>query len=89
MAHDAPEGTRLFVGNLSWNTTDESLEKAFSSFNVVDAKVVKDRFTGESRGFGFVTLSSVNDATEAQEKMHDQDIDGRVVRVNVATPPNR
>lgn len=75
---------RLFVGNLSWNVTDADLtDFAAQHGEVVDAKVIVDRDTGRSRGFGFVTLetSSVQDAVNA---MNGQEIDGRPVRVNEA-----
>ncbi len=75
---------KLFVGGLSWGTTDDSLRAAFENFGeVTEARVVMDRETGRSRGFGFVTFASAADA-EAATSMDDQPIDGRNVRVNVA-----
>ncbi|KAJ3066218.1 hypothetical protein HDU98_010475 [Podochytrium sp. JEL0797] len=77
--------TKVFVGNLSWGTTDESLQQAFSQFgNVTDAIVLKDRETGRSRGFGFVTMESVEEAQAAIDALNEQDLDGRTVRVNIA-----
>lgn len=77
---------RLFIGNLSWNTTDESLRVAFERHGAVrDAKVIMDRYSGKSRGFGFVTYESAECAAAALERMHGQDVDGREVRVEVAS----
>ncbi|KAL2914485.1 hypothetical protein HK105_206052 [Polyrhizophydium stewartii] len=82
---DAPAGTRLFVGNLSWGTDNQSLGTAFSQFGeVVDAVVLRDRETDRSRGFGFVTFSTAEQANEAVARMDGQAIDGRNVRVNLA-----
>lgn len=87
MSQQAPEGSRLFVGNLAWETTDQTLGDAFTQAGVepVEAKVITDRYTGRSRGFGFVTFRSVDDASMAREKLHNQLIDNRPVRVDVAT----
>ncbi|KAI8842615.1 hypothetical protein BJ741DRAFT_591415 [Chytriomyces cf. hyalinus JEL632] len=77
--------TKLFVGNLSWGTTDDSLVQAFSAYgSVTDAIVLKDRETGRSRGFGFVTMESADAAQAAIDALNEQDLDGRTVRVNIA-----
>lgn len=78
---------RLFVGNLSWNTTDNSLRDAFDSpeGSVVEAKVIIDRTTGRSRGFGFVTYDTPEHATGAIERMNGVAVDGREVRVDHAS----
>ena len=78
-------GNKVFVGGLSWNTSDDSLRQAFEQFGAVsEAKVVTDRETGRSRGFGFVTLAN-SDATKAAiAKMDGADLDGRTIRVNEA-----
>ena len=77
---------RLFVGGLSWDTTAESLRAAFAEFGpVADAVVVKDRDTGRSRGFGFVTLENRKDASKAIDGLNGADLDGRNIVVNVAT----
>jgi RNA recognition motif-containing protein len=76
---------KLFVGGLSWDTSDQSLRQAFEQFGeVTDAKVITDRDTGRSRGFGFVTLANPADADEAIAQMDGQQLDGRSVRVNEA-----
>jgi cold-inducible RNA-binding protein len=76
---------KLFVGGLSWNTTDDGLKEAFSRFGaVVEAKVVTDRETGRSRGFGFVTYQEATDGASAQQAMDGASLDGRSIRVNAA-----
>ncbi|KAI8622660.1 hypothetical protein BC830DRAFT_1056224, partial [Chytriomyces sp. MP71] len=76
---------QLFVGNLSWGTTDDSLHQAFSQFGQVqDTIVLKDRETGRSRGFGFVTMESADEAQAAIDAMNEQELDGRTIRVNIA-----
>jgi cold-inducible RNA-binding protein len=76
---------KLFVGNLSWNTRDEGLMEAFSTFGeVTDAKVIVDRGTGRSRGFGFVTFADDNAGDDAISAMDGKELDGRTIRVSVA-----
>lgn len=76
---------KLFVGGLDWGTTDASLRAAFERFGTVtDAKVVMDRETGRSRGFGFVTFEDGTAADTAVGAMNGQQLDGRAVRVNEA-----
>ena len=78
-------GKKLFVGGLSWNTEDASLRAAFERYGAVsDAKVIKDRETGRSRGFGFVTMSNDAEATTAITEMDGKAIDGRTVKVSEA-----
>lgn len=75
---------RLFIGNLSWNTSDSDLSEVVAAHaEVLDAKVISDRDTGRSRGFGFVTIESDNTA-EVIRKLDGQEIDGRAIRVNEA-----
>jgi cold-inducible RNA-binding protein len=77
---------RLYVGNLAWTTSSDSLKNAFStSGKVVDAKVMTDRESGRSRGFGFVTFSSDQEANAAVERMNNQDLDGRSIKVAIAS----
>jgi len=76
---------KLFIGGLSWNTSDESLRSKFEEFGAVDeAIVIKDRDTGRSRGFGFVTFQTTEEAEAAIEALHDKDFEGRVIRVDKA-----
>jgi len=77
--------SKLFVGGLSWDTDDHSLRSAFESFGEVrEAKVITDRDTGRSRGFGFVTYASQDDAGRAIEEMNGAVLDGRTLRVDTA-----
>ncbi len=76
---------KLFVGGLSWGTDDNSLRDAFEQFGeVTDAKVITDRDTGRSRGFGFVTFADDSAAEEAIQQMDGKQLDGRAIRVNEA-----
>ncbi len=76
---------KLFVGGLSWDTNDAGLRDAFTAFGeVVEAKVITDRDTGRSRGFGFVTFADANSAETAMQEMDGTSLDGRSVRVNIA-----
>ena len=76
---------KLFVGGLSWNTTDDGLRAAFSPYGqVVEAKVVTDRETGRSRGFGFIGFQNPADGIAAQQAMDGASLDGRSIRVNAA-----
>ncbi|HZZ27615.1 MAG TPA: RNA-binding protein [Pirellulales bacterium] len=80
-------GKRLYVGNLSYNVTNESLEELFAQFGAVQsAQVVMDRDTGRSKGFGFVEMSDDNAAQEAIRGLNDQPHDGRPLTVNEARP---
>lgn len=79
--------TKLFVGSLPWATDDNKLADLFSQFGeVVSAKVLKDRETGRSRGFGFVEMTNDNEAKEAIDKLNGSDLEGRKIVVNVARP---
>ncbi|OGM19829.1 hypothetical protein A2686_04950 [Candidatus Woesebacteria bacterium RIFCSPHIGHO2_01_FULL_38_10] len=78
--------TKLFVGGLSWDTTDEKLNEFFaSSGTVVSATVIKDKFSGRSKGFGFVEMSTKPEAEEAMKK-NGETLDGRPITVNEARP---
>ncbi|KAF8735001.1 hypothetical protein AX14_002959 [Amanita brunnescens Koide BX004] len=77
--------SKVYVGNLSWDTTDETLRQAFSTFGqVLESVVMRDRETGRSRGFGFVTYSSTDEANSAIQNLHEQTLDGRRIKVNIA-----
>ncbi|KAI0915780.1 hypothetical protein AcV5_003605 [Taiwanofungus camphoratus] len=76
---------KVYVGNLSWNTTDDSLRQAFSAYGqILDSIVMRDRDTGRSRGFGFVTYSSGMEAQSAITNLNEQELDGRRIKVNLA-----
>jgi len=76
---------KVYVGNLSWNTTDESLRVAFGNYGqILDSIVMRDRDTGRSRGFGFVTFSNGSEASTAIAGLNEQELDGRRIRVNLA-----
>ncbi|KAI1316123.1 hypothetical protein EDD11_010437 [Mortierella claussenii] len=78
--------SKLFIGGLSWNTTDESLRDGFSKHGqVLDAVVVKDRETGRSRGFGFVTYADEASADRAIEEKNNTSFDGREIKVDRAS----
>lgn len=78
-------GSKLFVGGLSWDTTDDSLRNGFESFGELDeVKVILDRETGRSRGFGFVSFKDAANAQSAIEEMDGRELDGRSIRVNEA-----
>ncbi|KAL2328956.1 hypothetical protein Fmac_022383 [Flemingia macrophylla] len=76
---------RCFVGGLAWATDDEALERAFSLYgDIVDSKIINDRETGRSRGFGFVTFASEQSMKDAIKGMNGQNLDGRNITVNEA-----
>ncbi|KAG0267266.1 hypothetical protein BG011_007677 [Mortierella polycephala] len=78
--------SKLFVGGLSWNTTDESLRSGFEEHGqVLEATVVKDRETGRSRGFGFVTFAEEVSADKAINAMNNVIFDGREIKVDRAS----
>lgn len=79
--------TKLFVGGLSWSTTEDSLRTFFAqSGTVVSATVITDKYTGKSKGFGFVEMSTEDEAKQAMEKLNGQTLDGRAITVNEARP---
>jgi cold-inducible RNA-binding protein len=78
---------RLYIGNLSFNTTDDSLRDAFAQAGAVNsATVMKDKMTGRSRGFGFVEMAEDDGAVKAIEMWNGKDLDGRQLTVNEARP---
>ena len=80
-------GNKLYVGNLSFNTTETELMDLFGQAGTVsEAMIMQDRFTGKSRGFAFVTMGSDAEATEAINKFHGKTVDGRPLTVNEARP---
>jgi len=80
---------KIYVGNLSWGTTDDNLRDAFQQYGVVtDCIVMRDRESGKSRGFGFVTYGSEKEAESAITNMNNQPLDGRQIKVNFANARN-
>lgn len=79
--------TKLFVGNLNHGATENDLQDHFSTAGtVVSVNIMQDRFTGRSRGFGFVEMGSEEDAKKAIETLHQKDFQGRPLTVNEARP---
>src|SRR3954453_4953151 len=80
-------GTKLYVGNLSFNTTENELQELFSQAGAVqEVTLMQDKFTGKSRGFAFVTMGSEQDAQNAVAKINGQTVEGRTLTVNEARP---
>lgn len=79
--------TKLFVGSLSWNVKDDELKEFFASAgDVVSARVITDRESGRSKGFGFVEMSSDDEAKAAIDQLNGKELDGRAVNVSEARP---
>ena len=79
--------SKLFVGNLSFNTTENDLQDAFAAHGtVLEANLMTDRVTGRARGFGFVTMSTPEEAQNAIQALNGASIDGRALTVNMAKP---
>ncbi|OGG34740.1 hypothetical protein A2363_03210 [Candidatus Gottesmanbacteria bacterium RIFOXYB1_FULL_47_11] len=79
--------TKLFVGGLSWDTTEDSLRAFFATVGTVtSASVITDKFTGKSRGFGFVEMSSDEEAKKAIDELNGKTLDNRSIVVNEAKP---
>jgi cold-inducible RNA-binding protein len=80
-------GTRLYIGNLSFQTTDAALQQHFGQAgSVTSVDLIMDKFTGRSRGFAFIEMGAEADAQKAIEMFHGKDLDGRVITVNEARP---
>jgi len=78
---------RIYVGNLPYDVTDDDLREKFAEFSEqANAEVIKDRFTGQSKGFGFVEMPNNADANRAIEALNDQSMKGRKLKVNEARP---
>lgn len=78
---------KLYVGNLAYDVTDEDLRKAFASHGKVSsATVVRDRFSNQSKGFGFVEMSSRSEAHSAMQALNGEELKGRAINVNEARP---
>ncbi len=80
-------GRKLYVGNLPFSATEQTLHETFSQCGTVDsANMITDRDTGQSRGFGFVEMSSDSEAQKAIQELNDSTLDGRQIKVNEAKP---
>lgn len=83
-------GKKIYVGNLPFSTTSDALASIFHPFGKVDSsKIITDRETGRSKGFGFVEMSDVSEADSAISKLHGADLCGRMLTVNEARPMER
>ena len=79
--------SKLFVGNLSFKTTENELQDAFAAHGtVLETNLMMDRATGRPRGFGFVTMSTPEEAEKAIQELHGKDLGGRALTVNIAKP---
>ncbi len=80
---------KIFVGNLSRRVTQEALQQMFETFGqVASAEIIKDKFSGESKGFGFVEMASKTEAQAAMTGLNGRDMDGKSLTVNEARPRN-
>ena len=78
---------KIFVGNLPWSATSDQLQEIFSQFGAIkEATLISDRMTGRSKGFGFVQMSTEEEANKAVEMFNGQELDGRELVVNIARP---
>ena len=79
--------TKLFVGSLPWSVNDKTLQETFEAHGtVISAKIIMDRDTGRSRGFGFVEMENPTDAEKAIRSLNNSELDGRNIVVNEAKP---
>jgi cold-inducible RNA-binding protein len=79
---------KLYVGNLSYNTTEEELRKLFTEVGpVTSVSLITDRMTGQSKGFGFVEMETTKDAETAIERLNNQEVNQRSITVSEARPP--
>jgi len=81
------DNTNLFVGNFSWNLWEEDMKELFAAYGELeDVKLIIDRMTGRSKGFGFVKFVNEDDAINALTELNDKEVDGRELKVTVARP---
>jgi len=77
----------LYVGNLNWQTTEADLQTAFEAFGQVSSvTIIKDKYTGQSRGFGFVEMADDSEGQAAIDGLNGKEIDGRTLRIDLARP---
>ncbi len=77
---------KIYVGNLPFSIDEEGLKKLFSGYEVEEASLIKDKFSGRSKGFGFVTISDDEAAKKAVEELNGKDIEGRELKISEAKP---
>ena len=77
---------KLYIGNLSWSVDDSALKAMFEAYGPEEAIVIKDRYSGRSKGFGFVTIPNDETAAKAISEMNGKDIEGRELKVSEAKP---
>ena len=81
------DNKKLYVGNLPWTMTNDTLKELFAQFGeVTEAVIITDRMSGRSKGFGFVTFATEEAAAAATQQMHEKEVEGRKIVVNVARP---
>ncbi len=81
---------KIYVGNLSFNLVEESLRDTFAQYgNVVSCKLITDRDTGRSKGFGFIEMETADEAKEAISSLDGSELEGRAMRVNEAKPQEK
>lgn len=79
--------TNIYVGNLDWQTTEDELRQAFEAYGAVSSvSIIKDKQTGQSRGFAFVEMDSVSEAQAAMSALNERELNGRALTVNPAKP---
>lgn len=84
------DNNKLFVGGISWDTTEDGLKEFFEQVGEVEeVKIITDRQTGRSKGFGFVTMKSAEDAAKAKDELNGKELDGRELRVDEAKPQEK
>ena len=80
---------KIYVGNMSYDTSEDDLRKAFEAHGQVDSvAVISDQYSGRSKGFGFVEMSNETEAKAAMDSLNDSDLQGRTLKVNEARPRN-
>ncbi|UCE23118.1 MAG: RNA-binding protein [Candidatus Aminicenantes bacterium] len=78
---------QIYVGNLNYRMTEEALQELFTKYGeVVSAKIIKDKYSGRSKGFGFVEMANKDDGEKAIKELNDSEVEGRNIRVNFARP---
>lgn len=77
---------KLYIGNLSWDIDEEGFKKLFSDYNVSEAALITDKFSGKSKGFGFITIDDDEEAKKVISEFNDKEVEGRKLKVSEARP---